>query len=382
MTAPKHIDAPRYANAGLCRVGMMPRSDVLDALRASLQHKRAWARNQYLASYVGEPDAATNGNLASVFYPITCFPYLYPTNTAYLGGNVCCYAFNTGTAAVTQTLAWYAGIADGSPTTTIFSRDYQNDTSDEYDEPPSGGSYQLGYLTVTPSASNNRFVASKLVATNMLVAGIGLWSLPQKTLTDAYNLYLTASTFAPGETIRGYDSNYGTSLGAILHCLHNSTTNLSLWHHTRRCMFQTIYPTGAYTVAGELGMDWTEIRSSATSALVGEYKAIPRNLRGSAENICTLPALVITASAADCAVRLRSATAGDAWTFTAAGALTNVLVDPTDGAGDTLVSGLLVAPTGDRIIVEVDCPSGESIVVHTVSLWEWHTPDELESENL
>ena len=378
MTDPIHVAAPPYVNRNLFRVGMLPRSEQIQAAMASFQHMRTFGRNRQIAAYYGRNSKTTNGNLASVFYPITGFPVISPTNTAYVGGALKLWQFDCGGSPLTQLIQWYKEKSDGSPedswSTTI------NWSADQDPvEIPQGGTYTLGYSSVTPSASNDGFVASKLVATNCVVAGLGLWSLPEKTLTDAKLLNIISNNFDPGETIRGYDADAGTSVGAILHAMHHeSTSNLSTWHYSRRCLFQTPFPTGLYAENTD-EFNWPSFYNMFPSTADGSryfaYQVQPRNLTRSTSNIRTQPAMVLSTSGADCVVRFRSVTAGDTWTYTSTGADSTALITPSDGSSSDS-GALAIDPDGDTVVIEAQLEVDDWVLFHTLSLWEWPNYDE------
>ncbi|MCP4536102.1 MAG: hypothetical protein GY832_03050 [Chloroflexi bacterium] len=219
------------------------------------------------------------------------------------------------------------------------------------------------YVVPVGSGTDDGFKCAKFEITYGLVARLSTYGVPISETLPLDQAVVPAANIAVNETLRGYDSDAGTSIGAIAHMIDSGD---SVIHNTSRCLFQTTYPMGMKL--NNLAL--TDFREDSINNNPTTLKVVPRNLDGGTDKIEAEIALVMTCDAAGEVVKYSSG--ADTWTFTSSGAMVAQLVTTSDGVGGSLGAGrgLEIDVTADYIQIEGNTNGNHDLIVHTASLWE------------
>lgn len=366
----------RFANSELCCAGEIPDQSVGVAIQRASIHARLWEQN-LIAIYSGRADTTANGNpgpTARSFYIITSSPpradTSAPMRQLLIAGRL--WRYVTG-GVFTRTWTW-----DPDPLGTPAVDALMTETSlpgpitgDQQTSLPTGGSYMFpvteGHCRYTPgaAATDEGFVVGALAVNYAMFAGLSVWTMPIDPITNSQGLGLAQANFVAGETLRGYDSDAGTSVARLVDA-QDLYANDSMIANTRRCLFQTPYPLGLFGDGDAAGvLTWANSRENSAGNPT-TYLVYPRNLRGGAADIECLPALVVDAAPAGTKIAFSSTVAGDTWEWTSGGVATPALITASDGA----TASLAVDPAGDKINIRIYASTSNPVLIKTVSLWE------------
>jgi hypothetical protein len=371
----KHKKTVNYIDRRRFYVGMIPDTEQGKKIQQAFQNLRAWRENEMVCRYSGRPDLATNntnGNPGSSYnnlYPISRFPLRADSSDRQVA-IMAAYWANPFTAAgspvisTTRSIKWFKDMGDALPEWTDATTQLGSIQADGSTGVRTGATfYRNG--SVTPTASNDGFRASKFSSTYCYLAALSIASAPYATLDDDQGYFVDPKKFVTYEALRGATTGaIGNSVGRVAWALENGDAMVQA---TSRCLFQTTYPTGGFVgSAGSLASFQDD--SSGNNLL---YKVTPRNLGETAGNVEADIAIVVNTIADGDTIVLTSTTGADTWTYTNSGGITTTptLITTSGGVGGTLGSGrgLEIAGAGDTVLVQAQ---GADVHVNTVSLWE------------
>jgi len=202
-------------------------------------------------------------------------------------------------------------------------------------------------------------------------AALGIWPMPDVTLTDD-QMQISTANVAADRIIRGLRWQSGSlinlpSLGDMIQMIGDGSFDHDCVENaTKRCLLQTGHPRGI--TCNET--TYKNIRGDSDSG--STFKVRTRNLLASTGTIATYPALVLSATNASGGnpgyVKYTSITGSDTWTLEVT-SNTLALYDysQADGGSDTLA---IDADDIDEVRIEVQAPTSGTITIWTYSLWE------------
>lgn len=353
------VKKPVWCRPTLGYIGRIPKST-----EGNLEWSRAqsFVRNTQRAyqrfAYSGPPDVTYNprdGNFYPIFFEQ---PRMDGNGARNFAVDFLSWA---GTLAETdQTIEWYADISDVAATSTIYSR-----TIDELEPADAWGDRTRGiWGTAQVSVSDGEgsapsFVASRIKTTNIKLAALSIWSMPD--LVDGNDPYREWHG-KRGSIIRGNTGSYSAGdfgkLGVYSRISGDSSVDTAE-SATRRCLFQWGHPAGV----------WSD--QNSFNNVIGDFPwpVYPRNLLrcevADTRVVRLIPAVVVTASDG---AEIKFTCGTSSITLTAGAYAT-----PTLLAGDSSTN-YIEATTGDDdtryCTVEIKAPVGGEILLHTLSLWE------------
>jgi len=375
----KNPRAGKFLNWRHCHTGLPLLASWMRKAQQTFNHLRGWrAGNTYVASYIGRPDEAVNGDpsnrTVSTYYVITGFPVPNdappPNRKIRIRAREWKWGFGDPNPLL-ETWEWYADAADGAAQVTkIYTCTPETWTvNDDYTDAP-GGPVRMFTGTVVPVATgtNDGFRMSLLTVENVMMADLSFWALPLSEDLTADNAIVTEADVTAGEPVLGYKiGGEDRSVGALAHYMDSGD---SMIHATRRALIGHCYPIGAF--AAGTG-DWVALRAeSLTGSLnASTYKVTPRNLDNGTGDITCDVALCVTMDV-DTQIRLTAETSGDKWEYTSGGDAA-ALITTSDGtsASGGAGTGLQIDPAGDYIRVDVKgATESDEVLIHTISLWE------------
>lgn len=381
----KNQDTGLFSNWLQCHTGApAPNLWAITAARAQLYLRCYHAGSGYVASYIGRPDHSVNGDADSgttaEFHIITGFPVREDSEDRRLIvlAQLWKMGFDDGGAPagpVREAWRFYADHTDGGGSeawTKDLGYTYFSGvtTDDDYSSGYPNGPLRIFEAWVAPVATttDDGFRMSRLEADYATVAVLNVVPVPSAENVSHEMALVSAGDVAVGEPICGYDTGAAAdrSLGFLARRIDSGD---SCVHETRRCLFQTCYPLGAY---GEGSTSDTHFRRENISGSgVGmSYKVNPRNLDGGSGDIHCQPAICLTATAGT-VIKMNSLSAGDTWVYTVpGGGVSKALITPSDGANAGANPWLDIAPGGDYITITHDTDVGGTAALHTASLWE------------
>lgn len=353
----KHVRNGMFLNPNRCHTGDVPDALVSGDAQQNYMHLRQWLQQNYVSSYRGRADRTINGAGANAFYIITSGP------VPETGATTRKLAFRTshwGQIAYGGAQVWtWDSPTGGTPAALDFSPLTQppGQTAQAQTEFPAGDSrsFTLDYTPVE-LASNSGYVCSTLSVTNAMFASMDVWTLPPDAILDSETHGLENKNFAVGQTVRGYDSDGGTSLARIIHGTDDTDDENGILDNTRQCLLQECWPNGRYCVGSGALAYQNAFPASFT------YKIRPRNLRNrtTGTNNCEI-AMVISGDTG-AKIRLTSMATSDTVSLTLGGPLT--------ASFQQITTGLNISPDKDTIKVEAYVSTTVALNIHTLSLWE------------
>lgn len=362
-----------FANYQQTYTGDPARFAFGQALQQSFLHLRYWRASETIATYIGRPDENVNGYLSNgaagsedvgTFYIISAYPPTVATQDRQL--LIMVRRWLKGYADGTESWTWYNTI--GGAADALFSQPAVSSavTDDDYDVLPNGN-FSSWLVDVTPTTNDDGFKMSSLECTRVLPAVVQVCAAPGMSTVDATDAICRPYTFGAGQTLRGYDTTAGDSVGALAHYTNNATDGVI--QTTRRCLFQTPYILGAY----QENTAETDLRKDSGGNPY-YYRVLPRNLDGGAGDITCDVALCLTADAGVVVKLVSYETVGgaakDTWTYTVpGGGVAAALITTSDGsAGLDISSG-----AANYVRVLANTSGALTCRLHTVSLWEPRT---------
>lgn len=250
-----------------CHIGKDPSATYFgDPAQAAFTHLQNWRQNGQLFTYSGPPDDAMNDTPGTAFDNTDTvdgnfYVILQGTDkndsmtTRMLGGALLPWKYN----------AWYnTGTNDWDDEVSIKWTPSGLSTQTlhiEYSESPRFS--DMGYHTpldpfVQPwDISTTDFYYSPttdyqygtLATTGIQTAALGIWTMPDVSLSYAQAIFRAASGhsyIAPGRAIRGYTGTGEPSLGDMIHYIGDTARSDSINWNTQRCLFQWGHPVGVY----------------------------------------------------------------------------------------------------------------------------------------
>lgn len=202
------------------------------------------------------------------------------------------------------------------------------------------------------------FGAQKLSYSKMMVAGLGVWTMPDFTplcmSEEAFTLIQEAE-FALMRQVRGESGTVKRGIGHLIGALGD------LKDRTSRCLLQSGHPTGVYTTS----TTYVDLRNGrASGAGQSAFIVQPKGLYNESNIACT-PAVVAWAPGASegspAYVKFTSITASDTCEIPITSATQALYVS---------ASGLDVYRQKEQVIIEMKAASGGAIALRTYSLWE------------
>lgn len=346
-----HSKASKYVAPEAMYTGLQPSSVSGEASRATFQNQMNWRQWGQVANYWGRPDPTKNGNYASDFY-IVC-PGNTPADAGQYSRKICieCQCWDYTDAGATTEFK-YNGTTRSSVTRTAAQ-------TQGYEEEATGLYYQRIEETEQDQQSGG-YLMNKFEVDGSLVAGLGVYSMPEYTLTTDAAYRLNGGNFGSGTYLKGDLNN---SVGTLVQYQNSSSASAaeSLVANTRLCLGQWCTPSGVYCIGAGGSLAWTDLFDGYT------FKVRPRNLRGrnyaTDGEIVEVDCAVVAVMDADTAIRFTSSTTGDTYTKT----FTSTSTTPTLYLG---ITQLQVAPEGDEIEVEVYTSTTKAIEVKTVAMFE------------
>lgn len=330
----------------------------------TFQNLRNWRSAEFIAHYIGRPDADINGNDESQFHIITGSPPPADGTTRDIVFLIDNWRKNyEGSGVTDEEIVWYDTI--GGSADTLFSEPpIAGGTDDTYiSGPPLGRKHRLAasYTPVT-SSTDDGFKLHRLDINGAVVCNLYVFSSPLLSkITDDQAITISNQYTIP-QTLKGFDvttSEQGT-VGAIMH---NQQNGDAVVQNSRRALFNQPYALGTYTER----TSWSHFRTNSNDT-PAKYKVKPREHWSGTNLTCDIAicATIDVPVGGDAGIRLKSVTANDTWTYTTSSDLTTpTLITTSDGS-----AGLDVAIGGDEITVEGYADSGGHVKLHTVSLWE------------
>ena len=180
-----------------------------------------------------------------------------------LGGILMPWRYDTG-----ATVTWDSGALD---TVTMFSSD--SPSHDDMDsvsalvEPTREIKLYNGMYA--PGPSGGGFVVSYLSYSKMMVAGLGVWTMPDRLLEPDWRLF-DLEQFTIGRQVRGYNASR-KGLGELLDSVYE------LIYRTGRCILGSGHPTGVCTTSNtfvNLRHDTAPFRVSPMGLYAGDTVAV------------------------------------------------------------------------------------------------------------
>lgn len=202
------------------------------------------------------------------------------------------------------------------------------------------------------------FGLQKLSYSKLMVAGLGVWTMPDFSPLcmdeEAFTLIQEAE-FALMRQVRGYAGTSKLGIGHLIGYLGE------LKERTSRCLLQSGHPTGIYTTS----TSYVDIRNGrAAGAGQSAFMVQPKGLYRGDDVTCT-PAVVAWAPGAS--------EGSPAYVkFTAVSSADTCEIPITSAAQAIYVSaaGLDVYRQKEQVIIEMKAASGGAIALRTYSLWE------------
>lgn len=213
----------------------------------------------------------------------------------------------------------------------------------------------------TPDGSGN-WVAGKLTTENIKTSTLGIWTMPDWSLTDVQS-DIFVDYYAPGNYLKGAVT--GGHIGELIHDLYlegsGGWDDDTVERQATRCLFQWGHPIGVWSDQNsyyDLGPSGTTYRIS-----IPDYYSF---YGSEIEIYPTVVCSATNASGGDPAyVKLHSTGGNDNWELEITSDAV-ALYDYTDASNDTLS-----AQTGvdETFSIDIMAPSGGEILLHTVALW-------------
>lgn len=216
-----------------------------------------------------------------------------------------------------------------------------------------------GRFDYTPD-SGGGFEWGKIAYERMMVAGLGIFTLPDFKLTDD-QLQLANDELRKGRAIRGYSGTGRESWGNLMYLLGDGQSDDTddLERSSRKCVFQVGHPCGVAVNA----TSYENIRAGENSWFMVE----PSALWGGDASDCVecKPAVIAkTQNGGSCDIKFTSSVGSDTSTAT----ITDTdwtLIEPSDFDGT-----LTMYKNKELFKLELEAASNDAIAVKTISLWK------------
>jgi len=361
----KHVRKGLYLNPDRCHVGDVPDALVAGDAQQNYMHLRQWLQQNYIASYRGRADRTINGVGLNAFYIITSGPVPEAGATTRTLA-VRSRQWGQTTYTIDQVWTWDSPTGSGASALDFSPLGQQpgQTAQDQYEFPEADSrSFTLDYTPVE-LATNNGYVCSTLSVTNAMFSSLDFWTLPPNYILDTETHGLENKNFAVGQTVRGYSGgDAGTSLGRIIHGTDDTDDENGILDNTRQCLFQTCYPRGLYCV-GTGGLAYQNAFPAGFT-----YKIRPRNLRGRSSGTSNCEIAMVISGDKDTIIKFTSAETGDSVAY--------MLLTGLSAEFLQITSGLNIDPTGDEITVEAYVSTTKALNIHTISMWEKPSGEEV-----
>lgn len=199
-----------------------------------------------------------------------------------------------------------------------------------------------------PGVSSGGYAYHKLNYTGMMIAGLSIWTMPDRDLSEYWRLFDLAQ-FGVDRQIRGHVSGGRRGLGTLIGELHD------LLYRSSRCLIQSGHPTGVCT------SEATYVNLRGDSA---PFRVVPMSPYYGATVSCT-PSIVAGASGATAInpvyVKFESVGAGDSC---------EIEITSDTEAQYTDQGGLLCNRAGDLVNISIKGNTNAAVYVRTYSIWE------------
>lgn len=199
-----------------------------------------------------------------------------------------------------------------------------------------------------PGVEGGGFAAHKLAYEKMMVAGVGIWTMPDRSLDEEWRLF-DLTQFQINRQVRGYVSGGRRGLGTLIEKLED------ILYRTSRCLLQSGHPTGVSTSSAT----YVNLRYDDAPFMVQPVAPYRGN------NVPCSPAIVAGAVGASelnpVYVKFESLVAGDSYEFE--------ITDDTEALYSA--AGVLDCyRTKEMVRISIKANSDAAVYVRTFSLWE------------